>query len=163
MDYVPTGYGTSSSDGMTKLEQDVKEASKEYTRAEEEEDVAIARVKFSWLSVWSDVQIFKIKLFLITFFWKPSFSSDALSESKLVQLCEHQMTLNCSITAKGIWRRKWIHWPRPDGDYASSWTSELKRVTQLLIWKMIILKRRKVKFISMEQFTLLGGHHFHRE
>ena len=47
MDYVPTGYGTSSSDGMTKLEQDVKEASKEYTRAEEEEDVAIARVKFS--------------------------------------------------------------------------------------------------------------------
>ena len=44
-DYVPTGYGSSSSDGMKKLEEDVKEASKEYNEAEEIEDAAMAKLR----------------------------------------------------------------------------------------------------------------------
>ena len=43
MDYIPLGF-SSSNDGMKKLDDDVKAASKEYTEAEEKEDRAAARL-----------------------------------------------------------------------------------------------------------------------
>ena len=44
MDYIPQGY-TSSTDGMKKLEADVKDASAAYTAAEAEEDAALAKLR----------------------------------------------------------------------------------------------------------------------
>ena len=45
LDYIPTGFGSSTSDGMKKLEDDVKEASKDYIEAEELEDKEMARLR----------------------------------------------------------------------------------------------------------------------
>lgn len=44
LDYIPQGY-TSSTDGMKKLEADVKDASSAYTEAEKEEDEALADLR----------------------------------------------------------------------------------------------------------------------
>ena len=44
LDYIPTGFGKTS-DGMKKLEEDVKEASREYFEAEELEDKEMALLR----------------------------------------------------------------------------------------------------------------------
>ena len=44
LDYIPQGY-TSSTDGMKKLEADVKDASTAYTEAEKEEDEALEQLR----------------------------------------------------------------------------------------------------------------------
>ena len=44
LDYIPSGYGSTKSDGMQRLEQDVKDASKNYAAAEEAEDLSLAKL-----------------------------------------------------------------------------------------------------------------------
>ena len=45
LDYIPSGFGSSTSNGMKRLEQDVKDADRLYKASEEEEDVAIERLR----------------------------------------------------------------------------------------------------------------------
>ena len=44
LDYIPSGFGATSSDGIQRLEKDVKDADKLYAQAEKEEDEAQARL-----------------------------------------------------------------------------------------------------------------------